>query len=205
MIAASWRAGFGTSKGNKKRIRTSPHNSGSPEPGAWSWGPACLWGCQTRPVCARTSRRPAGCGSFRSSTGLWDPSAPLLENPARTGRSFHPAFSLRGGSHLKVAPPPFALKTRGRALKGFISSHSSHTMALQRELKAFFSGQELVQKQTSEGSSTVRERSQREFLLQIQIKTRKRLSWDVKITPQWWTAVSKTDQTVMKLTGEWGR
>lgn len=38
-------------------------------PVVWSWGPVCLGGCQTQPVCARTSTRPAGCGSFQSSTG----------------------------------------------------------------------------------------------------------------------------------------
>lgn len=40
-----------------------------PGPVVWSWGPACLYGCQIQPVCARISTRPTGCGSFRSSIG----------------------------------------------------------------------------------------------------------------------------------------
>jgi len=65
-----------------------------PGPGAWSWGPASPGGCRTRPACARTARRPAGCGSFRSSTALGDLSARRPGNPVggpalRLSRTVH--------------------------------------------------------------------------------------------------------------------
>lgn len=47
----------------------------------WSWGPAFLYGCQTRPVCARISTHPTGCGSFQSSIGLEGLSTHHLGSP----------------------------------------------------------------------------------------------------------------------------
>lgn len=58
------RGGGGQGQGQRSEVRGA-----SPGPGAWSWGPASPGGCQTPPACARTSRRPGGCGSFRSNTG----------------------------------------------------------------------------------------------------------------------------------------